>query len=412
MTTLRRADDAAVGHRDRPQVAVRAELLDLAQEGVLAAEGPRLLERPVGEVRAADAAREAGVVADERGRAGLPAHRGLLDHHRREPLGGRVHRRRQAARARAHHDDVVDVVRRQGAHQPEGIGDLEVGGRDEGRGRVGEGELEHGELGVGEAEPGQQAVGGLRADLVEADGDVVAPELVPQRVGALVALLADHPHRLEADALGEVPVVQRVGDRAVELLVAPALGPQEDELGVPVGDGGEHVAGAGEVAPDRGDRPLGRRVQRVGAAQEVEAAAVVGAEAGDHERHLPSPPAQPLEHRAGVLVARADDHLVVASVPAPQLRPQHVPRRLVGRCEQQDGIDVAHGGPPSSLHIGFDATPGPPRAATPFLGVWTAAGADGQRVGRCVGTLIRGPRRGRDRPPAIAMAAARPRCGR
>ena len=77
------------------------------------------------------------------------------------------------------------------------------------------------------------SLGGLRADLVEADRDVVAPELVAQRVGALVAVLADHPHRLEADAPGEVPVVEGVGDRAVELLVAPALGTQEDELGVP-----------------------------------------------------------------------------------------------------------------------------------------------------------------------------------
>lgn len=89
--------------------------------------------------------------------------------------------------------------------------------------------LEHGQLGFGQPQAGEQPVGRLGADLVEADGDVVAAELVAQGVGALVTLLADHPHRLEADALGEVPVVERIGDGAVELLVAPALGAEQDE---------------------------------------------------------------------------------------------------------------------------------------------------------------------------------------
>ena len=80
-------------------------------------------------------------------------------------------------------------------------------------------------------------------------------------MGALVALLADEAHRLEADALGQVPVVEGVGERAVELLVASALGAQHHELGVTVGDGREHRRRAREVAPDRGDDPLGGRVQ-------------------------------------------------------------------------------------------------------------------------------------------------------
>jgi hypothetical protein len=152
---------------------------------------------------------------------------------------------------------------------------------------------------------------------VEAHRDVVASERVTQGVGALVALLADDPDGLEADALGQVPVVQGVDDGPVELLVAAALGPQQHQLGVPLPDGGEHVGRAGEVAPHGTDGSLGGGMQRIGPAQEVEAFAVVRAVAGEHQCDLPLPPLQSLEHGSRVGVVRADDHLVVASVAPP-----------------------------------------------------------------------------------------------
>ncbi len=275
-------------------------------------------------MRTADPAREPRIVADQRRRAGLPADRLLLDHERGQPLGGRVDGRRQSAGTGSDHHDVVDAVGGEGRHQAERVRDLEVGGRLEGRRRRGERQLHDGQLGIGQAEAGEQPGRRLRADLVEAHRDVVAAERVTQGVGALVTLLADDPHRLEADPLGQVPVVQGVDDRSVELLVASALGAQEHQLGVPLADGREHVRRAGEVAPDRADGPFGGGVQRVGAAQEVEALAVVGSEAGNDQRDLPLPPLQPLEDGPRVGVVRTDDHLVVASVAPSQLRADHV----------------------------------------------------------------------------------------
>ena len=201
------------------------------------AEGPGLLERPEGEVGAADAAGEARVVADQRAGAGLAADRLLLDHQRGQPLGGGVDRRREAGRARAHHDDVVDPVRRSsGAISPK----ASAISRSVGLTSVVGGEVNAstttGSSGSSSPSPASIRSARVGPDLVEADRDVVAAEGVAQRVGPLVALLADQPHRLEADALGEVPVVERVGDRAVELLVARSLGSQHQQLGVPVGD--------------------------------------------------------------------------------------------------------------------------------------------------------------------------------
>ena len=124
-------------------VALGAEPLHLAHEGVLRPERPRLLEGAVGEVGAADPAREAGVVADQRAGAGLAADRLLLDDQGGEPLRGGVDGRGEAGRPGAHDHDVVHVVGRRRPRQAEGVGDLEVGRVHQRRRRGGEGEHDH-----------------------------------------------------------------------------------------------------------------------------------------------------------------------------------------------------------------------------------------------------------------------------
>ena len=65
-------------------------------------------DEPVRQLGAADALREAGIVVDPVGRAGLAAEGAPLDHERVHPFPGRVDRRRQAGRPTAEDQDVVD----------------------------------------------------------------------------------------------------------------------------------------------------------------------------------------------------------------------------------------------------------------------------------------------------------------
>jgi hypothetical protein len=201
-----------------------------------------------------------------------------------------------------------------------------------------------------EVERLQHPLGRAGAGRVETDRDVVAAERVAQREGALVARLTDESHRLEADTLGQVPVVERIGDRAVELLIAPSLGPHQQELGVTPADRSERRCGAGEVAPGHRDDPLGRRVQVVGAAQEGEALPVLRTVVPDDEGDGPPPPAKPLQDRASMRIVRAHDHLVVGSVATTQLAAHHIPRDCVGRRQQHDRVGVLHAGCPSLAH--------------------------------------------------------------
>ena len=82
-----------------------AEELDVDED--LRPEPERLRMDAGGEVRAADAVREARVVLDSRARACLPARRERLDHERPEPLGRSVEGRCQTRGAGAEDRDVV-----------------------------------------------------------------------------------------------------------------------------------------------------------------------------------------------------------------------------------------------------------------------------------------------------------------
>ena len=78
----------------------------VVHEGELGAEDPRLLVGALGQPAAADAARKAEVVADQRARGRLPADPAVVDDQRPEALRGAVDRRREAGRPGADDDDV------------------------------------------------------------------------------------------------------------------------------------------------------------------------------------------------------------------------------------------------------------------------------------------------------------------
>ncbi len=102
------AHRAAVGQRDHELAPVTREPGDRLHEHELRPEHPRLVVRALGQLPAADAAREPEVVPDERARRGLAADAALVDHQRAEPFRGAVHRGRQA-RGTGPDDDDVEV---------------------------------------------------------------------------------------------------------------------------------------------------------------------------------------------------------------------------------------------------------------------------------------------------------------
>lgn len=93
-----RVADLAAGQAQREAARGGLEPGDGPGHGQDRAKRPCLLERPGRQARAADAAREAQVVADQRTAAGLPADGLALEQQRGQAFGGRVHRGRQAGR--------------------------------------------------------------------------------------------------------------------------------------------------------------------------------------------------------------------------------------------------------------------------------------------------------------------------
>ena len=83
------------------------------------AELSRLADGPAGELRAADAGREAEIVLDPARRSGLAAQRSALDDQRVEPLGGTVDRSGEAGGPGAHDQQVDFLARRELAADPE-----------------------------------------------------------------------------------------------------------------------------------------------------------------------------------------------------------------------------------------------------------------------------------------------------
>ncbi len=246
-------------------------------------------------------------------------------------------------------------------------------------------------------------LGRVRADLVERQRDVVAAERVAQRVGALVALLADETDRREAGALRQVPVVERVGHGPVELLVARPLRSQQRQVGVALRHRAEDPRRAGEVAPRDPHRALGRRVEGVGAAEEVEPLAVLGAVVA-RPRARPvaptvgAPRAPPGRARSRRRPRPRSRRRTAASAPRPG------PRARSGRWWRAASPEPSRPRPPPPLAEPCSSASTLPARAPSGEG---SPVRGGDQRGRWVRGAIRGPSRGRCRPARPTSACTR-----
>ena len=109
----------AVVQVDRVVAVLARQLHRLGRHRQPGAELFRLQQRPRRQLAAGDPGREAEVVLDPRGGAGLAAEGDRVDRLRVEALGGAVDRGRQAGRAAADDDQVAERRRRAGGAEPE-----------------------------------------------------------------------------------------------------------------------------------------------------------------------------------------------------------------------------------------------------------------------------------------------------
>ena len=100
----------AVGQLDRIGLAFRLEAAGVDRVGHPRAELLGLGDGPLGQLLARDPGRESQVVLDLGAGPRLAAGRAAIDGHHAQPFRGRVHRRRQSRRSRAHDHDVAHLV--------------------------------------------------------------------------------------------------------------------------------------------------------------------------------------------------------------------------------------------------------------------------------------------------------------
>jgi hypothetical protein len=207
-------DRGAVAEPERPgrTVDFQAGRLDGRQQ--LGAELDGLPPGAVGELAAGHAVREAQVVLDPRGLAGLAAGGELLHEHGAQPLGRAVDGRAEAGRAAAHHDQVVEVPRRHGrqVHPRRHLG---VGRRDQ---RLAVGGDEHREVAAVRARGVEQPLPLFRVRGVPAVGDLVAGEEVAQVGRWRGPAVPDQLCFLDGLAVLALPGLQQLVDDRVELL--------------------------------------------------------------------------------------------------------------------------------------------------------------------------------------------------
>ena len=222
----RREDDrlggnrAAVAEPNGLGGAVHLKARHLARRQQLRAELDGLPPCPVGELSAGHAVGEAEVVLNAARLAGLAAGGVRLDEDGAQPLGRAVDRRAEPARAAAHYDEVVEVVRRDGRQLglPRYLG---VRRCDE---RLAVGGDKHREVAAVRSGRGKQplpfgAVGGEPAVR-----DLVARQEVPQLRGRRGPAVPDQLGFLDLLAVFARPGGQQLIDDRVELLLGRVPG--------------------------------------------------------------------------------------------------------------------------------------------------------------------------------------------
>jgi hypothetical protein len=237
----------AGGDAHHEAVALGAQPDRLAGVREPRAEHPRLLVRALRELGARNAPREAEVVADERAGAGLAADRLAFDHEHVEPLGCRVHRRREPRRSGSHDDQVRDARPVERGLEPVGLRELGVA-------RVSEHpaveQHDDGMPGIGRlAECGEPRDGLLASRGQPRVRHAPAREQAPQFVGAHERLVADHGHLARPHADRSFPLEQELGDGAVEVLVRRVPWADHVVLDLAGGHELEHAVARRPVAP-------------------------------------------------------------------------------------------------------------------------------------------------------------------
>ena len=134
----------------------------------------------LGQIGAADALGEAGVVADHRAGPCLAADGLMLDDHGPQAFGGRVDRGSEPGRARADYRHIEDLLGGDRPHEAEGVGDLEVGGVDQRWPLSPEPEHDNRQFRRFQAEFVQHLPGVLGGRVIEPGRDPVAGEKVTQ----------------------------------------------------------------------------------------------------------------------------------------------------------------------------------------------------------------------------------------
>ena len=213
-------DRVAVAEPDGLGGAAHLKARHLARRQQFRAELDGLPPCPVGELAAGHAVGKAEVVLNAAGLARLAAGGVLLDEDGAQPLGRTVDRRAEPARAAAHDDEVVEVVRWDG-RQLGLLRHLGVRRRDE---RFAVGGDKHREVaavcpGRGEQPLPFGAVGGEPAVR-----DLVARQEVPQLRGRRGPAVPDQLGFLDRLAVFALPRGQQLIDNRVELLLGRVPG--------------------------------------------------------------------------------------------------------------------------------------------------------------------------------------------
>ena len=243
----------AVGRRHHPVRAGGGQAGRPLVQHELDAEQPRLLHRAVGEVRPADAALEAQVVADQRAGAGLPAGHHRFQDHRAQPLRGGVDRGGEAGRPGADDGHVVPPAVRPDAHAQRGHQRgvrrvLQDGAVEQGDDR------ERRRTGLRDQRPALGRVG-----VVEPVRDRDPAQHVAQLVRPGGVPVAGDPQRHRRRLLARVPRREELAHRRVEDPFQRPPRPVEVEVGAPEGHGGDRRVARRPVAAVHQQHPLGAR---------------------------------------------------------------------------------------------------------------------------------------------------------
>jgi hypothetical protein len=182
----------------------------------LGAEAAGLVGRPACEVRAAEAGREAEVVLDQAGGAGLTAGRLTLDHHGGQPLRRAVDRGGETGGTTTDDDQVI-VVGHRLVGDPEPLGELEHRRALQHRAVLHERDRQA--LVADTRDAQQLARLAVALDVQPAAGNAVAGQEVTELVRGLGEAVADDAHAAGLQRRAGLPGRQEVLDDGVELLL-------------------------------------------------------------------------------------------------------------------------------------------------------------------------------------------------